>query len=275
MAAITAAVVGGAAAIGGGLISSGGARDAAETQAEAAGDATALQHQQYLQTRADLAPARQTGNYAFQQMAHLLGLPQYDPSDTTFDSGAQQGQQQPQYSFGSFNEGGGTFNPGTGIGGGIYQGAGFAGLPGGTQPAEEQSGIGRLETDPNDPYRGFRESPGYQFSLDQAQRGANAAASAGGFLGSGRAAKASAQYAQGLASQEYNNYFNQLAAVAGTGQAATSQTANAAISFGQQAGDNAIRAGDARASGLVGSSNAINGAVSGVAGAVGTYLGST
>lgn len=265
MAAITAAAIAGGAAVAGGVIASNGAKSAARTQAEAAGDATALQHEQYLQTRQDLAPARQTGNYAFQQMAHLLGLPGYDPNDTTFES--QPAEQSP-YTFGSFEDG--SWGSGTGIGGEFLTGPAFGGIPD-PEPTETE-GVGRLDTS-GDPYRGFRESPGYQFSMDQAMRGASAAASAGGYLGSGRAAKASAEYAQGLASQEYNNYWNQLASVAGTGQAATSQTANASFNFGQQAGNNAIRAGDARASGLVGSANAWSGAINGVAGSAAWYAG--
>ena len=273
MAAITAAVVGGAAAVGGAVISSRASDRASDAQVESADAATQIQHEQYLQSRADLAPARQQGNYAFQQMSHLLGLPTYDANDQTFESGPQaQQQQQPAYS--GFPYGGFTA-------GGLEPGFNFSLLAGGgeqpiSQPVEETGdSVGRLDLDPNDPYRGFRESPNYRFNLDEGLRGVSAAASAGGFRGSGRALQESAQYASGLASNEYNNYFNQLAAVAGTGQAATTSTAQLGSNFATQAGNNAIRAGDARASGLVAQGNAINQGINGVAGAVGTYLGGT
>lgn len=55
----------------------------------------------------------------------------------------------------------------------------------------------------------FTESPGYQFVLNEALRGVNFGAGAGGFLHSGARYKALQDRAAGLASQEYGNWFNQ------------------------------------------------------------------
>lgn len=78
----------------------------------------------------------------------------------------------------------------------------------------------------------FQQDPGYQFDLQQGQQAIQRAAAANGGLQGGGSAKALAQYTQGMASndyeQAYNNYnnnqslaFNRLAATAGMGQTAT------------------------------------------------------
>ena len=55
----------------------------------------------------------------------------------------------------------------------------------------------------------FKASPGYQYNVNQATQGANAAAAAGGFAGSPAEQAALAGRISGLASQDYNNYMNQ------------------------------------------------------------------
>ncbi len=69
-----AAGIGAVGAIGGSLISSSAAGRAADTQSAAADRAAALTHEQYLQTRGDLAPFRDTGATAFNRLAQLYGL---------------------------------------------------------------------------------------------------------------------------------------------------------------------------------------------------------
>lgn len=130
------------------------------------------------------------------------------------------------------------------------------------RPQEGQEFLGGSQTNPDDRYGGFYESPGYQFAHDQAMLGAERAASAGGYLPtsdggqSGRFSKEMARYSQGLASQEFANYYNRLAGLAGTGQTATTTTAQLGQNYAGMAGSNLIRAGDARASGIIGQSNA-------------------
>jgi hypothetical protein len=61
----------------------------------------------------------------------------------------------------------------------------------------------------------FQQSPGYQFSLQQAQKGlANQQAARGG-RASGRAMQELSALNQGMASQEYNNYMQQQMALGG------------------------------------------------------------
>ena len=57
-------------------------------------------------------------------------------------------------------------------------------------------------------FENFQADPGYQFRLNEGLRGVNAASAAMGKLRSGDAAKALQARGEGLASQEYGNWFN-------------------------------------------------------------------
>jgi hypothetical protein len=94
----------------------------------------------------------------------------------------------------------------------------------------------------------FRETPGYQFALQEGIRAQDASAASRGMLLSGRQLKALQERGMGLADQTYSQYWNRLAGVAGVGGAATGQ---AIQTGGQTAGalSNIFGgAGDARAS---------------------------
>lgn len=124
----------------------------------------------------------------------------------------------------------------------------------------------------------YKADPGYQFRLDQGNRGVEASAAARGGVLSGGTLKALARYNQDSASQEYgaayqryNNdtttRFNRLAGIAGVGQTATNTgiAAGQANSAGQAAGsaqisNNLLSAGNARASQYVSAGNAIGSA---------------
>lgn len=115
----------------------------------------------------------------------------------------------------------------------------------------------------------FEKDPGYQFRMDEGQRGVEAGAAARGGLLNGGTLKALTRYGQGFASNEYSNAynrfnndqtnrFNRLSSIAGIGQTATRDVANMGTQNAQYIGNNQIQAGNARASGYVGSANAIN-----------------
>jgi hypothetical protein len=120
--------------------------------------------------------------------------------------------------------------------------------------------------------------PGYDFRLQQGQQALERAEAAGGSIGSGAALKAAARYSQDYASGEFSNAYNRfmttrqdnynnVAALAGVGQTATQQ-ANAAgtsaannvsninSTYATNAGNDIMAAGNAQASGYVGSANA-------------------
>ena len=80
----------------------------------------------------------------------------------------------------------------------------------------------------------FQQSPGYKFNLDQMMKATQASQAAKGNLLSGGAQKEIAQYSGGLASNEYNNYLNQLFQLSGMGQNAAGSEANIATGVGSQ-----------------------------------------
>jgi hypothetical protein len=103
--------------------------------------------------------------------------------------------------------------------------------------------------------------PSYQFRLSEGLKSLDRTAAARGGLVSGNALKAAQRYGQDLASTEYGNAWNRQAGLAGVGQTATNQMADAASRYGTNAGNIGMMAGNARASGYMGAANALSGAV--------------
>lgn len=118
----------------------------------------------------------------------------------------------------------------------------------------------------------FQADPGYQFRMSEAQRAIDSAASArGGGMSTGMMRNLN-QAVQGVASNEitnaYNRFnadrdqrFNKLSALAGLGQTANSQIANAGQNYANQYGQNVMGAANAQAAGQIASSNAMSNAV--------------
>lgn len=127
----------------------------------------------------------------------------------------------------------------------------------------------------------FTKDPGYDFRMQQGQRGLDASAAArGGALG-GAAIKAATRYGQDYASGEYSNAynrfnadrtarFNRLSSLAGVGQTATNQVGaqgaqtaanigNTQVATGNAIASNQIGAGNAQASSYIGQGNAMGG----------------
>lgn len=73
----------------------------------------------------------------------------------------------------------------------------------------------------------FQTSPGYQWQLGQGLRAVDAGAAAQGMLRSGATLKAEETYGQGLANQDFGNYYNRLAGLAGQGLTAAGGIATA------------------------------------------------
>ena len=125
------------------------------------------------------------------------------------------------------------------------------------------------------------QDPGYAFRLSEGQKALERSAAARGGLLSGATLKGTERFAQDLASQEYSNAYqraltqynaatqreatgyNRLAALAGVGQTATGALSSAAGQTGSNLGNlyyNAGQsAGQSRASGYMGVSNAATG----------------
>ena len=134
--------------------------------------------------------------------------------------------------------------------------------------------------DANDLTNGL--SPNYNFQLQQGLGAVNNQASVTGGLVGGNALKGISDYAQGSASsayqQAFNNYntnqtniYNRLSNIAGLGQTANGQTAQAGMANASNVGSAQLAGGAAAAAGYIGQGNAISGAVNGIGGAAGWY----
>jgi hypothetical protein len=114
-------------------------------------------------------------------------------------------------------------------------------------------------------YGGFETSPGYAFRRDEGLKAIDRANSSRGLLGSGAAKKAGGRFADGLASSEYENFTNRLAALAGVGQSATAQNAASSTNAANNIGNAYIQGGNARASAYANTGSAINSTVNSLA----------
>ena len=107
----------------------------------------------------------------------------------------------------------------------------------------------------------FTQSPGYQFVRDEGNRDLNNSFAARGGALSGNALRGITQYNQNLASQEYNNWFNQQGSLAGLGQT-TAQSLGALGQSNANSISNLLgQQGNARASGIEGQTNALTGGI--------------
>lgn len=104
---------------------------------------------------------------------------------------------------------------------------------------------------PGGDFTQFRDSPGYQFALEEGNRAIGNSAAARGMNLSGAQLKALQRFGQGTADQNFNNWFNRQMAMAGRGQNAANTMAN--IDMTTAGGRATMRTGgaDARASGYL------------------------
>jgi hypothetical protein len=114
----------------------------------------------------------------------------------------------------------------------------------------------------------FTQSPDYAFALQQGNQALQRSAAAGGTLISGGQLKAAQEFGQGLASQQYGNYYNRLLSLSQLGQSAATGISNAALNAGSQIGNSIQAGGQATASGIVGSANAISGGLTSATGGI-------
>ena len=118
----------------------------------------------------------------------------------------------------------------------------------------------------------FQQDPGYAFRQAEGMKALERSAAARGNLMSGSTMKGIQRFGQDLASQEYQNAFNRyqiersaklnpLQSLMGSGQSAANVMTGAAGQAGQNEAANLYNAGQARASGYIGSANALNNAL--------------
>lgn len=115
----------------------------------------------------------------------------------------------------------------------------------------------------------FQESPGQAFLRRRAERALIRNQAAIGGLGGGNIRKALQEQAIGFAQQDFANRFNRLGAVSGAGLQAAGQLANIGSVQAQQQGSLLQQAGEARAGGILDSTQAFTSGLSGLTGILG------
>src|ERR1700722_11171955 len=127
-------------------------------------------------------------------------------------------------------------------------------------------GIGANGQSTNAPqdFSSFFNSPDYKFAQQQGQAGLVNYQNAEGLGGSGAGLAAASTFNQGLATQQFGNYYNRLMGLSQLG----SQSAQAGVSGANAAAGTLGQIGQSQASGIIGSANALGSAASGVGSAL-------
>jgi len=140
----------------------------------------------------------------------------------------------------------------------------------GLSPNTGQTDFGKYTGDFS--MKDFQTDPGYQFRLSEGIKGLENSAAARGGLLSGSVLKGIQRYGQDNASQEYQkafdryqvnraNQLNPLQSLIGQGQTAATTLGSAGSQYAQNAGEAYQTGANARASGYVGSANALTGGI--------------
>lgn len=268
MAEVWGVVVGGV--IAGGA-SYAGSQSASRAASRGANAATAEQARQYDQTRADYAPYRVTGEGALGTLARLYGLP--------FATSDQWRSQQPQLvgdtelpagtttkevgnGWYEVHYGGqriGTLRPG-GPNGRFINDTG-ADIPALMRQSQQQTQASNAPAGPD--MSAFFESPDYQFNLAEGQKAIDRSLASRGRTLSGAGVREGVRYASGMASNEFGNFYNRLANIAGLGQTATGSTAAAGANAANNISQNHLFSANARANGYMNTAAGINNASQG------------
>lgn len=125
-------------------------------------------------------------------------------------------------------------------------------------------------------YDQWRNTPGYQFGLQEGNKSVQASAAARGGLNSGATLKALQRYGTDYADQQgYQPYMNSLSNLFGGAQTAVSNIGNAGQNYGSQAGQAYQNAANSRANSTYGQSQAWANGLNSAAGFAGDWYGNT
>lgn len=283
---IAAAGIGAGGSLATGAMGASAAKKAAAAQEAAAKEANQLQRDTTVQARIDSYPWALEGAQAMYQYMDEIGIPRPQNMilpDLNAGPFSANGQAQQETTTTTTSSGGpGGF--GNQLASKGSQRGGVSGMVPTqigqpqtvttvTKPAQQQQQYQSPSQMAFTAKRGFQETPGYQYNVNEAERGVVNQLSSLGMRNSGAALKALTRTRMGLANQEYGNWLNRIAGVAGMGQSQVNQTntlaANSAINMGQ----NLQNAGDARASGYVGAANAWGRGIAGASNNISEALG--
>jgi hypothetical protein len=214
------------------------AGQAADVSREAANNANELRRQMYNTSRQDLAPYRAAGYGALDVQSDLLGL-----------------GNNPEL-FKQANE---WVDDDTTMGQGL--GTTFAWHQQRNTPSYQKYVDARGDQITNR----LRQTPGYQFRMDEGVQARDRSAAARGMALSGAQQKALTEYGQGLADQTYGQQLNRLASLAGTGQTATTNVAQMGTNMAQAQGQNLMGAAQSRGSSYLTGANQAGNAMNSLA----------
>jgi len=237
--------------------------DAADAGKDAAKRAENTELAMYDQTRADLAPWREAGEWA-------LGTQGGQPTDVSFNEAEYMAMYPDVANPKNWSEGKTGYEHYLMYGQdeGRYASYNARDLAEGKiGPDAPANGLkGMIEAGPGE----FTESPGYQFTLNEGLNAQQNALSAMGANRSGKHIKAATDYAEGMASTEYDNFLSRwyqsltpYQSMAGLGLTGAQTTAQAGSQAAGGAAQAQIYGGDARAAGSINSANALTGAMTG------------
>ncbi len=119
--------------------------------------------------------------------------------------------------------------------------------------------LGRLTDVSEGDLSGFFTSPGFEFRREEGLRGIENRFAAQGGAQSGNALRRLAEFNQGLASQEFGNFFNRQLGLAGLGAGPTVAGVQAGANVSGNIANALQRQGDVRASGILGQNEALQG----------------
>lgn len=263
MSAVATGIV--ASAVIGGVVADRQGTKAAGAQRDAARQAGNTELAMYDQNREDLAPFRESGYGALNELNYGLGLnvPGASTTQSNFDAAAYL-QANPdvaadstwsQDPYGHYQRYGKN------------EGRAFTPTAQSSTPTQHGGTFGDLNRDFT--LADFHKDPSYDFRMSEGQNALESSAAARGGLLNGGTIKALTRYGQDFASNEYSNAynrfnadrtqrFNRLSALAGTGQQATNTTATLGANTANNVAESQLQAGNARAANAINTGNAVN-----------------
>jgi hypothetical protein len=133
--------------------------------------------------------------------------------------------------------------------------------------------LGQLQALNSGDFSSFKESPAYGWQVQQGNLALQNGATRNGNLWGGGTDSDRISFGQGLASQEYGNFYNRIASMAGVGQTAAQNLAGLGQNYAQMNGNAYQNQANASRESIYGQANAWGNAIGGLANVAGTYFG--
>jgi hypothetical protein len=281
-----AAAIGAVGSILGGRSASRAAGRAADQQSQASQAAVDEQRRQFDITQNNFQPSLQAGNAALNQQRILLGLGGQSgngQAQFTPEAVPEQLFSQRQSTQNNLAQGGAFFNAPSAFN--SQQGERFVTNQSEIDAANQRNAIGlsnnqqqagglSAQQQQQQAFDNFTESPGQRFLRRQGEKALLRNQSAIGGLGGGNVQKALVEFGTGVAAQDFGNHFNRLAGLSGGGQVAGNSLAQVGANTATNIGNSLQQGGQARASGILGQSQAFNQTLGGLSNAAGSFFGS-